>query len=997
MGAANCCKKPDEIIVDELKYAPADSGNDYNKVNAIDKGGFPQDTVQNYRSNVKVEEENAKGQQIVSNENLYEKKGESSKIGGVYEVAVNASNSMDKKEYRSNNIISSQQYESQNPDTLNENEDVNAYTGNQEEEEEEEEVEYNEPIGITNSENINYLNIGGTGLTLEGVDLNALTDSQRELIQNQLLNLDAQQGVTSTAKVTHKMEFNKNVSNGQQISPQFASVNMQQIGNANINNNLVTAQPNANLNQLAFSQNVQGQGGINLNNIMQQNAASTTTHTSGNIATVTPIAGHHDIGKYFKQVSALQKGVNELQRNYENKGKNELANIDMKNLPVFGPSDTHNFKQTTTTTKIIEKLDDKDLPEVFGSSDIQKFKQITTTTETTGKVEPKDHTGKNDSSDANFKQITTTITKEEIINMKDLPEVFGSSDIQKVKQITTTTTTETKGNVDSKDQSGKNDSLDNLQKAKTTITKEEFLNMKDLPEVFGSSDIQNFKKITTTTTTETTGNVDSKEHPADKKGFLDGDLQKAKTTITKEEFLNMKDLPEVFGSSDIQNFKKITTTTTTETTGNVDSKDQSGKNATKTTITKEEFINMKDLPEVFGSSDIQNFKKITTTTKIETTGNVDSSGKVPSGNDNLEQTTTITTTKIEPINHEQNKTTTTTTTTKTTGNMPIDLNQFGLEHSQDANQVTDYNKNLTQNESHTSGPNDLNPSTLSNVKQITTTTTTKIIGNSADNLNLNNVNVETTTDKVNEANKNQFDLKQFGIEGNQNGSSYGTTDLNDYNFKQTTTTTTTTTTGTTGKDQFDSKQFGIEQNQNGSSYGTTDLKEFNYKIDKQTSGGVDLNQYGITGEVNKNTTTGNEDYNQYFKETKTTTVTTTGNGPIELNQFGVDLNSLSSNNADTQQKTTTTTTTITKTGNIDDPSLGGFGFKSFGLDNAGTTQNVEENINTYSTDGTKTTTTKVTKTSYVAPTQSNVNQYNYDMPTTTTSTVTKTTYSEIQP
>ena len=370
---------------------------------------------------------------------------------------------------------------------------------------------------------------------------------------------------------------------------------------------------------------------------------------------------------------------------------------------------------------------------------------------------------------------------------------------------------------------------------------------------------------------------------------------------------------------------------------------------------------------------------------------------MPSGNDNLEQTTTVTTTKIEPINHEQNKTTTTTTTTKTTGNMPIDLNQFGLEHSQDANQVTDYNKNLTQNESHTSGPNDLNPSTLSNVKQITTTTTTKIIGNSADNLNLNNVNVETTTDKVNEANKNQFDLKQFGIEGNQNGSSYGTTDLNDYNFKQTTTTTTTTTTGTTGKDQFDSKQFGIEQNQNGSSYGTTDLKEFNYKIDKQTSGGVDLNQYGITGEVNKNTTTGNEDYNQYFKETKTTTVTTTGNGPIELNQFGVDLNSLSSNNADTQQKTTTTTTTITKTGNIDDPSLGGFGFKSFGLDNAGTTQNVEENINTYSTDGTKTTTTKVTKTSYVAPTQSNVNQYNYDMPTTTTSTVTKTTYSEIQP
>ena len=60
---------------------------------------------------------------------------------------------------------------------------------------------------------------------------------------------------------------------------------------------------------------------------------------------------------------------------------------------------------------------------------------------------------------------------------------------------------------------------------------------------------------------------------------------------------------------------------------------------------------------------------------------------------------------------------------------------------------------------------------------------------------------------MNEANKNQFDLKQFGIEGNQNGSSYGTTDLNDYNFKQTTTTTTTTTTTNEKKGTFSRKRF----------------------------------------------------------------------------------------------------------------------------------------------------------------------------------------------
>ena len=92
-----------------------------------------------------------------------------------------------------------------------------------------------------------------------------------------------------------------------------------------------------------------------------------------------------------------------------------------------------------------------------------------------------------------------------------------------------------------------------MQQTTTKITKEEIINMKDLPEVFGSSDIQNFKKITTTT--ETTGNADLKDHP-DKNNFLDNNVKQI-TTITKEEIINMKDLPEVFGSSDINNFKKI--------------------------------------------------------------------------------------------------------------------------------------------------------------------------------------------------------------------------------------------------------------------------------------------------------------------------------------------------------------------------------------------------------------------------------------------------------
>ena len=625
----------------------------------------------------------------------------------------------------------------------------------------------------------------------------------------------------------------------------------------------------------------------------------------------------------------------------------------------------------------------KDLPEVFGSYDIPKYKKITTTTtETKGKGESKDLSTNNIALGNKAPQTKTTITKEEFINMKDLPEVFGSSDIQKVKKITTTTTTETKG--DSKDQ------------FKTTITKEEFINMKDLPEVFGSSDIPKYKKITTTTT-ETKGKGESKDLFTNNVA-LGNKAPQTKTTITKEEFINMKDLPEVFGSSDIQKVKKITTTTTTETKG--DSKDQF-----KTTITKEEFINMKDLPEVFGSYDIPKYKKVTTTT-TETKGNTDTSGNMPWSNDNLgKTTTTTTTTKTEPFNYGQNMTTTTTTTKKTTtttDNAPIDLKQFGIEQNTDTNQVTDYSKYFG---TQSSEPFDLKqfglddkPSIVSNVKKITTTT--KTTGNSGDNLYLNNFNVDTTT------NNSPIDLKQFGIDDTQNISSSGT-GLNDYNFKQTTTTTTTTT-GTTGNDQIDLKQFGIDQSKNDSSYGITGFNEYNYKVDNQSSsGGIDLKEFGITGDTYTTPSTGNQDYSQYFKETKTTTTTTTGNSPSDLNQFGLDLNTLSSNTGgldlktlglDNTQQKTTTTTTVTKTGNIggvDDFSVGGFDYKSFGLDNVGTTQNIGENINTYGSSGTKTTLTKVTKASSYAPAKSSYYQYqySYNMPTTTSSTVTKTTYS----
>ena len=746
------------------------------------------------------------------------------------------------------------------------------------------------------------------------------------------------------------MDFNQNLVSGRQISPQFANVNKRQVRNAN----MATAKPTPTLNQYAFSKNVQKQGGMGMNNYWQQNATTTTTNTGGNIATVTPLTANDDLSKYFAQSRAVQKGPAGLQRNYLQQGNNIIDNYDLSNK---------NFKEVTTTTTTQTTRNDPfnqpftGLTTSYSTPNMLNFR----TKRQAAKVTSIGNTNDTNLQDyfnlidnKNLKGTTTTTTTTKALgplDMKDLPEVFGSSNYNNFKQ--TTTTTKVVGNVDNLSQ----------------------------PNVFGTSDVQNLKKVTTTTT-----------------GGLDNKAPQTKTTITKEEFINMKDLPEVFGSSDIQKVKKITTTTTTETKG--DSKDQF-----KTTITKEEFINMKDFPEVFGSYDIPKYKKVTTTT-TETKGNTDTSGNMPWSNDNLgKTTTTTTTTKTEPFNYGQNMTTTTTTTKKTTtttDNAPIDLKQFGIEQNTDTNQVTDYSKYFG---TQSSEPFDLKqfglddkPSIVSNVKKITTTT--KTTGNSGDNLYLNNFNVDTTT------NNSPIDLKQFGIDDTQNISSSGT-GLNDYNFKQTTTTTTTTT-GTTGNDQIDLKQFGIDQSKNDSSYGITGFNEYNYKVDNQSSsGGIDLKEFGITGDTYTTPSTGNQDYSQYFKETKTTTTTTTGNSPSDLNQFGLDLNTLSSNTGgldlktlglDNTQQKTTTTTTVTKTGNIggvDDFSVGGFDYKSFGLDNVGTTQNIGENINTYGSSGTKTTLTKVTKASSYAPAKSSYYQYqySYNMPTTTSSTVTKTTYS----
>ena len=1172
MGAANCCKKPDEIVIEEVKY----SATDNNKFTAIDQDSYPQDTEQVYRSNVNAEDDNVQNQ-AVSNQNIYEQEGGSPKIGGAYEVPINVSSPQQNYEegYESNNMGSPQQYESRNihsqnieSSNLNQYEqeeragyqyaenanmnqninspmsgDENVYAGNQEEEG----VDYNDLVNqMGNEANLKALRMGNAGLkttsnsvsyaikqsnqplnninrqeinnkNVGGIDLNSLTQKGANDLKNFTLG-NQQEGNIATQSI-RKVEYNKIGPTGQQktttttttinrqvdmknyglrqevtdsqndesenlnkyfqqATSKLGSVNSQLMGNENKDNYYQNGNNNASgvdLKQLALSANTQVPGGLNINTVYSQ-VPSTQQKTVqkvqkvSKIASVTPISTNEDISKYFKQPNKISASQSQLNANsnlnqlgatanapispHEDLNKYFRQAVSQKDGSMTGEIKGNNLVQeggdNSNKIKITKiNLDMEDLPEVFGSSDINKFKQTTTATVTTtkknGDKQQKDIPHDQSQNEKNFKQVTTTTTTEGIINMKDLPEVFGSFNISNFKpaNVTSTTTTTTKEVAkDKKDvPQNINQGENNFKQVTTTTTTERIINMKDLPEVFGSFNISNFKpanvtsttttttkegeikkeqipevfgssninqfkqtKVTKTTSTTKEGNKEQKDIPHDQ-NQNENNFKQVTTTTTTEEIINMKDLPEVFGSYNISNFKpaKVTSTTTTATKEGEIKKGQlpQDKDFNQTTIktaTTQGIIDMKDLPQVFGSSDISHYKETKTTTTTKT-------GIAPID--------------LKEFGIEQNA-----TTKKESENAQIDLKRFGIEQNPSANLITeneDYNKYFQQSQ-NISEPIDLkqfgieeNPSGMSNFQQTTKTEITKIGNGPIDlrqfgieqNPSANPITENEDYNKYFQQSQNTsepIDLKQFGIEDNPSAMS---------NFKQTTTTKTIKT-ETTGNVPIDLKQFGIEQNASSSPInGNEDYSKYFQSAQTtttKTTGPKDLNQFGI--DINSGSSSGGIDLKSLGldggqqKTTTTTTVTKTGNIGSGLSTGGIDLKSLGLDNA--QQKTTTTTTKTTTTGNVD---LSQFGIPSsssgglstnYGISNTtdnnlisyGATQNYMGNYNT--SGKTNTTTTKVKKT-FAGPTQSYSYNYSYNLPPTGSTTVTKTTYSGVAP
>ena len=832
MGSANCCKKPEEILIDEIK-----NNGEGDKVNPLDQDSYPQDTEYVLKANMNPEEEN------VPNQKLYEQEG-SPRIDGAYELAVNESSPIKYKPVESSN-----QNDSHTPAYQNENEnqqmEIDPQNINQYSPEElaayqnqiklnananvnEDEIDQNNHPDDTQNENIkqnkeiqnsnisNASNKGGVDLAVlasqkSAAPINSLTQVvqanqiiQTPLSNNQVLNIQKNIIQQEQKQINNQIQV-KEPEEGEDLNKYFQIPTSLAKSKTTIPNNI-------NLNAM---QNLIGQ-----NQIQKKN--------TGNVASVTPLEGNDDINHYFTQLSP------QMQQN-ENLSDQEILNRYFSHA-VSEEIKPENIVQNQLNLQNIVNL--KDLPDTFGSANIQQVVM---------KQQPQTTT-------------TTTVTK----TSQNLP---GNDINNNIKQKTVTTTTKTTGNVD----------LRNIPSALTNSEIKRIVDMKDLPTTFGSNDINNFnQKTTTTTTTQTSGSI-----------------PKALTPEEIQKIINMKDLPETIGSSTMTNVKKTTVTTTTNASGNNINNLKPITTTTKTettgsipkALTQEEIqkiINMKDLPETIGSSTMTNVKKTTVTTTSTSPANID----------------------LKQFGLEQNPSLGPTTSE------PIDLKQFGLEPTSSA---------------------------VSNTGNKQVTTVTKTVQNSGvlptEDYSKYFQNIQTSSSPI--------DLQQFGLEKNESNISNILSDLClKYLFLS----------NILQGSNITFKQPGQ------SVVSSTNNTQYKKVISSATSTPVI-------------TTT---DYNQYFKTGNT--ITTTGN-QNRINSSAA-VNPAYNYTVTTPYTKTKTTTTTTKASGIPVSTT------------SYVTKNYNYNIPTnYTTN--KVTTTKTTK-SYEVPVQTTGYNYSYsyNIPTTTTTTTT---------
>ena len=500
MGAANCCKKPTEIIVEEIKYSEIEKEKEKDKINPLEQDSYPQDTVTNPK------EEN--NQQEISNQKLYEQEIQP-QFGEAYEVPINSS-------------TPEQQY---NQFQLYENniQQQNEFQSNESNQQQADLAQYNliDPNMNVNQNLSNKFEIQRSDISNTGpVDIATLTSQRSAAPVNQLQNIVNVQQITSNIPQTSSSQIPlKQAETQEEDLNKYFQMPPGQYTNINVLNKSKTSNPTEfNMDEIQ--------------KLLQQNQPQIQAQQQKeNLASVTPMEQNEDINKYFQNI---QSGEN------NNENANKEIPIELKHVDI-------NVNES--------------LPETFGTYNIQ---QLGLKPETNANIIKKEE-NVNGNNLTNLPQNLTAEQINKIIEMKDLPDTFGSNNINSMKQGTTTTTTTTKTTTQ------QNVNLTNLPDKLTSEQINQIIDMKDLPETFGSNNISNQKQTTiTTTTTNVPTNIDIKV-PNDINNLKQQitntqniDLSSLPSELTKDQInqiINMKDLPETLGSNTL-NKNQVTKTTT---------------------------------------------------------------------------------------------------------------------------------------------------------------------------------------------------------------------------------------------------------------------------------------------------------------------------------------------------------------------------------------------------------------------------------------------------
>ena len=663
MGAANCCKKPSEIVLnDEIKQAEGE------KQNAQDRDSYPQDT-----EFIQKEEY---AQQDISNQKLYEQES-SPKIGGAYEVPINESSPVQYNQIG--------EYDN-NMQNLN----LNLAQYNQEEL-----AQYNLNNQIINNGEIKDLeNINQTEQSVQKPGEPIKNDA----IQSNISNISNLQQGDNPTLISQRSAAPINLISQVANTKQMASIPESNNEEINIPQQPSQIQPQqqqekedlnkyfqipSNISNPLAKTKTSEPGNINMDDIeklIQQNQNQQQANL-GNIASVAPTKENDDLNKYFKSMTLANQNPIDLNKFFQT-GIKQNDIINMKDLPeTFGSNNINNYipqqQETKTTTTIkttqveninpaeLKKIEvnvNESLPETFGSNNIQQlgleqYPETKINNNVSEKIETIDM--------KNIPKALTNSQMNEIINMKDLPQTFGSNNINTYNKTKTTTITKTTGDID----------LNNLQRNLTVSQINNIINMKDLPQTIGSNNMQ---QTTTTTISKTNDNI-----PIDLKQY--GITQEVSPSVESKE----KDINRV--TNTVQSSIEIPTEDYSKYFG------QQGVNQKTSSPVDLQQIDISNIlhgsnitfkqpsQDLNSYANINNYQvsqpviKTTVSSPIVTTGNVN--------NLNTQKTTTTTTTtNINPtlvaqstvtspginlnnygLNNAQQKTTTTTTTIKTTG------------------------------------------------------------------------------------------------------------------------------------------------------------------------------------------------------------------------------------------------------------------------------------------------------------------------------------------